>query len=184
MSSISYPSGYSKRFKKYQSKLYVPDSKQLSPKAKIVLEPIGALNPLASDSNDKFSNKIFHRSSLTKIIDDKARDYETAIIQHLGLQKIPNETVTDEFSPLTKIFSVSPGKLKTHTDPSLQEDHKTEEINSAVKILDKRNRQMKIRPNHYSEVPKFDLNDSKLIKLKESIGNIREIINKSNKISF
>ena len=187
MSNMSPHSGYSKKFKKYQgNNAYPKETNQLSPKIKIKLEPLTPLRFKSNNSDnvlfDSINKIVISNSPLTKVIEDKSQEYESAIMKHLKIRTFSREKEQEDLCPLTNIKTNSPSRFQFSHDNSLKSvDTQPKKSPFSVRMLDGLNQSMKIREKNLSQIPNFDLNENKLIKLRSSIEDMRALLKKLKK---
>jgi hypothetical protein len=184
-------SGYSKKYKVYHQKnLYTDEKHRNSPHARVKLSPLSPDSFKSKSSDKQFnfaSNQLsLPKNKLVKIIDEHEKDYEQAIQQHLGIRGFSRESNHEENSPLTKIYINSPTRFASHSDTTpenslISVELKELQLSSDIQGLEKRSKQLKSKIRNLSEVARFDLDDSKLAKLKSSIKDVRTFIVKQKK---
>jgi hypothetical protein len=124
-----------KFYRKDRTDSYSTNPSQLSPKAKVKLTP---LNPQSFKLRDlNFVSNFPARSSLTKIIEDNSKEYESAIKQHLQIPLKSRESIEEDQSPLVKISTQSPKcfKLKVTSKSVTEEDLKVDGVKTELSYV-------------------------------------------------
>lgn len=191
MSNQSPKSSYSNKYKHLKLINQSKDMHPNSPKARIILQP---LTPKSFKNSKPYSifagspqKKNFNISPLTKVIDDKSIDYESAIKQYIRANVTSSrQSDREEFSPMTKIIKNAPYNVVCVTNKSPTNSMKSVEIQekrvqNELMDLDTTVRKIKQRGKNNSEIPGFDLNELKLGKLKSSIEDMRVLLKKMKK---
>lgn len=179
-------SGYSKKYKNYhQSNVYSEEKPYIGLQPRVKLAPI---SPDSIKSRDTKKNTNFPlnplslpKCKLISILEKYSKDYEQAIQQHLGIRAFSRESNIENGSPLIKISIKSPTKFANHSDNT--QDNSLESVDLKDLPLSKDIRGIKIKPKplkkkmrNFSEMPRFDMEESKLVKLKNTIKDMRSMI--------
>ncbi|OMJ71430.1 hypothetical protein SteCoe_30364 [Stentor coeruleus] len=179
-------SGYSKKYKNYhQSNVYADEKLNINLQHRTKLVPLSPDN-FKSRNTQKVTNFPLNPPSLPKcklisILDKYSKDYEQAIQKHLGLGTFSRESQIENDSPLIKISIKSPTRFTNVSD--ITQDNSLESIElkelphgTDIRGLKIKTKQLKKKMRNFSEMPRFDMEDSKLTKLKNTIKDMKSMI--------
>lgn len=184
--SITVLNGYSKRYSsnlKYPS--YSKDSVFMTPKVantfdtpkrKVTLSPIKPISVQSQIKDSKLINSktrfVGPRYSLSSVIENNSKEYESAISKHLGVNPQSRESHEEDQSPLVKILTQAPQRFKAK---NLNLPEKTEQGISEIKIQPNE-KFKKLNPIFFQEFVDKTKNRMKVVK--ETVAGMRGFLNR------
>ena len=177
-------SGYSGRYRKIVN--VIESAKAQSTDNSRILTQANEKLPMINNDKRKFATvspprDLIKKCSLTKPIEEKSKDYENAIKEHLGITNLSRYSSGSNFSPILKPKRMPRQARKTRSiDTNNQEDLAAIELqeNKIANSINTSDKQRIIRLKNQSAMRNTDDEDKKIKVLQDSLNKINLMLNK------
>ena len=179
------PSGYSGRYRKAamtveSEKAQSTDNSRVSESQVKEKLPVIDHRKFATVSPPR---GLFKKNNLIKAIEEKSKDYENAIKDHLGIKNLSRDSSKSDFSPIPKPrITTRPNKIFKSMDSTNQEDLAAIEIQenkiaTSIRSLDKKKIMPKLK-NLQSISKNTDMEDKEIKLIQDSLNKINLLLSK------